>query len=139
MHRVFVTIHFSNAMSCLAAVLSADGSRLWTATEGGAAGSIALTCYAPHSSPAVASQWRLLRSYAGPVGLPHDAASSPLTMHLLPAAEALALVTRGGLVVLVSIPEPNATPQVIQLVRFLPTSQTATALLAPVSLSCVRS
>lgn len=61
--------------------------------------------------------WQLRHSFAGLTQLSGDTSSHPLTLHILPAARALALVTATGLVAFVSIAEPSAAAQTIHLVR----------------------
>ena len=93
---------------------------MWTVTEGTAAGTLSLTCYSPQDTPGGGVQWRILRSFAGVAGIAAESTAQQIQVHLLPAAEALALVTRSGVAVLVSISEASAPPQHLHLVRTAP-------------------
>jgi hypothetical protein len=108
----------TNKPSPSAAALSESGSELWAVTESNESGGISISGYAATRCPSGgAPQWRLQHSFAGIANMPHEAVASPITVHLLPMARALTLVTCGGLVLLISITEPSCPPQKLHLVR----------------------
>lgn len=86
-------------------------------TESNESGGLSVSGYVATSCPSGgAPQWQLRHSFAGIANMPHEAVALPITVHLLPMARALALVTCAGLVLLISITEPSCPPQKLHLV-----------------------
>lgn len=98
-----------------AAVLSDNGEQLWTATETNSSGGIAITGYKRrrHGSHA---QWCITHSLASIVGVPREAHSRRVHLHILVATHSIAAVCCTGVVFVVPTEEGSASPLRISLV-----------------------